>query len=63
MEITAKIRKDFVLLKCYARPNNPRQAARRADEGDINLTKQLMVQKIAPYFSKLKMDNGQLKII
>ena len=40
MEITAKIRKDFVLLKCYARPNNPRQAARRADEGDINLTKQ-----------------------
>ena len=24
---------------------------------------ELMVQKIAPYFSKLKMDNGQLKII
>ena len=39
MEITAKIRKDLVLLKCYARPNKPRQAERRADEGDINLKK------------------------
>ena len=33
MEITRKIRKDLLLLECYARPNNPRQAARRADEG------------------------------
>ena len=37
MEITAKIRKDLLLLKCYARPNNPRQAARRADEGDRDI--------------------------
>ena len=26
MEITTKIRKDLLLLECYARPNNPRQA-------------------------------------
>ena len=25
MEITRKIRKDLLLLECYARPNNPRQ--------------------------------------
>ena len=25
MEITTKIRKDLLLLECYARPNNPRQ--------------------------------------
>ena len=27
MEITTKIRKDLLLLECYARPNNPRQGA------------------------------------
>ena len=27
MEITRKIRKDLLLLECYARPNNPRQGA------------------------------------
>ena len=37
MEITRKIRKDLLLLECYARPNNPRQAARRADEGDKDI--------------------------
>ena len=34
MEITRKIRKDLLLLECYARPNNPRQAERSSDEGD-----------------------------
>ena len=28
MEITRKIRKDLLLLECYARPNNPRQGAK-----------------------------------
>ena len=27
MEITTKIRKDLLLLECYARPNNPREGA------------------------------------
>ena len=30
MEITRKIRKDLLLLECYARPNNPRQQAEPA---------------------------------
>ena len=30
MEITRKIRKDLLLLECYARPNNPRQQAKPA---------------------------------
>ena len=30
MKITRKIRKDLLLLKCYARPNNPRQQAKLA---------------------------------
>ena len=34
MKITIKIRKDLLLLKCYARPNNPRQAERSSDEGE-----------------------------
>ena len=37
MEITRKIRKDLLLLECYARPNNPRQAGWKADEGGIIL--------------------------
>ena len=39
MEITTKIRKDLLLLECYARPNNPRQAGWKPDEGDIELSK------------------------
>ena len=35
MEITTKIRKDLLLLECYARPNNPRQGVRRTGEGVI----------------------------
>ena len=34
-----KIREDLLLLECYARPNNPRQAVRRTDEGGTNLLK------------------------
>ena len=30
MEITRKIRKDLLLLECYAHPNNPRQQAELA---------------------------------
>ena len=30
MKITKKIRKDLLLLECYARPNNPRQQAEPA---------------------------------
>ena len=34
MKNDAKIRQDLMSLKCYARPNNPRQAERSSDEGE-----------------------------
>ena len=46
MKITRKIRKDLLLLECYARPNNPRQGA----EGGRGCYKQKKQNQYPPAF-------------